>query len=174
MGTGGIYLWVQPALTTSPDWNFVLRRPAHFLAFGFGSGLSPRAPGTAGSLAAIPIYLAMSRFLPPEWLLGLTGGAFAAGIWICEVTGKALGEEDFGGIVWDEIVAMWLVLAFAPSRWDGYVMAFILFRVFDIWKPFPIRTVEKRIGGGLGVMVDDLLAAGYAIAGLKLMGLIHG
>lgn len=149
------------------DWRFLLRHPAHFLAFGLGSGLSPVAPGTAGSLAAIPLYLLLAWAVPMPWLLGAITLSFLAGIWFCDVAGKAIGVTDHGGIVWDEIVAMWLILAFTPLSWLWYAAAFLLFRLFDIWKPFPIRRVDERTRGGFGVMLDDLLAAGYALAALK-------
>lgn len=149
------------------DWRFLLRHPAHFLAFGLGSGLSPFAPGTAGSLAAIPLYLLLAWAVPMPWLLGVVAVAFLAGIWFCDVAGKSLGVADHGGIVWDEIVAMWLILAFTPPSWEWYAAAFFLFRLFDVWKPFPIRTIDERTSGGLGVMLDDLLAAGYTLAALK-------
>ncbi len=153
-------------MTTSPnkaDIRFLFRHPAHFFALGFGSGLSPKAPGTAGSAAAIPLYLLLAAVLPFPWLLAVVAAAFLAGIWFCDVTGKALGEADFGGIVWDEIVAVWLVLAFTPMSLAWYGAAFALFRLFDIWKPFPIGYFDRRTRGGFGVMLDDLLAAAYAI-----------
>lgn len=155
-----------------PDLKFILRHPAHFFAFGFGSGLSPKAPGTAGSLAAIPLYLILAHFLAQEALLAVIGFSFLAGIWFCGVTGKALGVPDHGGMVWDEIVAMWLILAFTLQTWTGYCMAFLLFRLFDIWKPFPVRYFDRHVKGGFGVMLDDLLAAGYALAALRLVGLV--
>lgn len=152
-----------------PDLKFILRHPAHFFAFGFGSGLSPKAPGTAGSLAAIPLYLALAHFFSQEVLLAIIFLSFLAGIWFCDVTGKALGAPDHGGMVWDEIVAMWLILVFTPQTWIWVGMAFLLFRLFDIWKPFPIRYVDQHVKGGFGVMLDDLLAAGYALAALKFL-----
>ncbi len=155
--------------TSQPDLKFILRHPAHFFAFGFGSGLSPRAPGTAGSLAAIPLYLLLAHFLPLWPLLVVVGLSFVAGVWFCDVTGKALGVPDHGGMVWDEIVAMWLILAFTPPDALWFGIAFLLFRLFDIWKPFPIRYFDQHVKGGFGVMLDDLLAAGYALAVLKLM-----
>lgn len=156
-------------MTMNPDWCFLLRHPAHFLAFGLGSGLVPKAPGTAGSLAAIPLYLLLAWAVPMPWLLGAVAVAFLAGIWFCDVAGKALGVADHGGIVWDEIVAMWLILAFTPVSWEWYVAAFLLFRLFDVWKPFPIRAIDERTTGGFGVMLDDVLAAGYALVVLKGM-----
>lgn len=144
-----------------PDLRFLLARPAHFLALGFGAGLARKAPGTWGTLAAFPVYFAMALLpAPVYWALAVL---FAlAGVWICDVTGKALGVPDHGGIVWDEIAAFLLVLPFAPAIWWGYLLAFTLFRLFDIWKPFPIGWLDANVKGGLGVMLDDLLAAGYA------------
>lgn len=151
-----------------PTWRFVLSRPAHFMAFGGGSGLSPRAPGTAGTLAAfLPYWLLASWLSRPAFTLLLLG-AFALGVHWCGKTGQALGAEDYGGIVWDEIVAFMLVLLWIPQGTLWFGAAFLLFRLLDIWKPFPIRQLERRIKGGFGVMLDDLLAAGYTLA------IIHG
>lgn len=151
-----------------PDSRFMLSHPAHFLALGFGSGLSRRAPGTFGTLVAIPLFMAL--ILTPEFVHYIVIGLlFAAGIPICGKTGKALGVSDHSGIVWDEIVAFMLVLEFTPFAWGWWLAAFLLFRLFDIWKPFPIRQCDIRIKGGFGVMFDDLLAAIYAIAGVKAL-----
>lgn len=154
-------------MTTSPDRAFLFAHPAHFIAFGFGAGLASRAPGTVGTLVALPLY-ALTAGLPAVayWGLLLLGGLL--GVWACGRAGRALGVPDHGGIVWDEIIAFLLVLPFAPQTWWGYVLAFALFRLFDIWKPFPIGWFDARVEGGLGVMLDDLLAAGYAI--VCLMG----
>ncbi|MCU0842075.1 MAG: phosphatidylglycerophosphatase A [Thiobacillaceae bacterium] len=150
-----------------PDWRFLAAHPAHFLAFGFGAGLAPKAPGTFGTLVALPLYfLLVGLSAPFYWGLVLLGGLI--GIWACGRTGRALGVADHGGIVWDEIVAFLAVLPFAPPTWWGYLLAFALFRLFDIWKPYPIGWLDARVEGGLGVMLDDVLAAGYAI--LCLMG----
>lgn len=155
-------------MAVRPDWKFITRRPAHFLAFGFGTGLSRKAPGTVGTLAAFPLYWALSG-LPPAAFLAVVAALFLLGIRWCGVTGEALGVEDFGGIVWDEIVAFLLVLAFVPQTVFGFAAGFALFRLFDIWKPFPIRQFDAKVGGGFGVMLDDLLAAGYAVAAMKLL-----
>ncbi|MDD4880514.1 MAG: phosphatidylglycerophosphatase A [Gallionellaceae bacterium] len=148
--------------TSRPDLRFLLAHPAHFLAFGFGSGLSPKAPGTAGTLVAFPIYFAMLGLAAPVYW-ALVALFLVAGIWICGRTGAALGVHDHGGIVWDEIVAFLMVLPFAPATWWGYGLAFALFRLFDIWKPYPIGWLDERVHGGFGVMLDDVLAAGYAV-----------
>lgn len=149
-------------MTTSPDRAFLLRHPAHFLALGFGAGLAPRAPGTFGTLAAVPLYYLLAG-LPAAAYWAVVAGAGVLGIWACDRTGRALGVADHGGIVWDEMVAFLIVLPFAPPTWWGVVAAFALFRLIDIWKPFPIAWLEARLSGGLGVMLDDVLAALYAI-----------
>lgn len=147
---------------TNPDWRFLRAHPAHFLAFGFGAGLARKAPGTWGSLVAIPLYfLALSWGPVMYWTV--VALALVVGVWLCGRTGAALGVHDHGGIVWDEIAAMLLVLPYAPPTWWGYVLAFALFRLFDIWKPFPIAWCDARLSGGFGVMFDDVLAAGYAV-----------
>lgn len=152
-------------MTTSPDLRLLLRHPAHFLALGCGSGLAPVATGTFGTLAALPLFLGLTT-LPPVLHLPIIAALFVIGIPICQKTGDALGVSDHGGIVWDEIVAMLLVLEFTPHTWPWWLAAFLLFRLFDIWKPFPIRLVDARLKGGFGVMFDDLLAAIYTIVTL--------
>ncbi len=153
-------------MTISP--KFIFSHPAHFLAFGFGAGLSPYAPGTVGTLVAFPLFFLL-RGLDPVIYFTLVAVLYAAGVWICDVAGKSLGVPDHGGIVWDEIVAFLLVLHFSPPTLLGYALAFLLFRLFDIWKPFPIRYADKHIHGGFGVMFDDLLAAIYAVACLLVL-----
>ena len=153
-------------MTISPDTRFLLRHPAHLLALGFGAGLAPKAPGTFGTLAALPLFFLMLS-LPLPAYLALVAAMFVSGIKICDITGKALGIHDHRGIVWDEIVAMLLVLAFTPHTWPWMGAAFVLFRLFDIWKPYPIRQIDQTVHGGFGVMLDDLLAAIYAVAALK-------
>jgi len=150
------------------DLRFIFAHPAHLLAFGFGAGLAPKAPGTWGTLVAFPIYLALASLGTASYW-GVIGLFLVAGIWICGKTGNALGVHDHGGIVWDEIAAFLMVLPFSHQNGWGFVLAFALFRLFDIWKPFPIAWFDKRIEGGLGVMLDDVLAAIYAIAVLYLL-----
>lgn len=145
-----------------PSWQFLLSHPAHFFALGFGSGLSPKAPGTAGSLAALPLYAGLTLLMSQLHILLLCVPLFALGIWLCQVAGNNLGVPDHGAIVWDEIVAMLAVLALAPQSIAGAIVAFAAFRLFDIWKPWPINWLDARVGGGFGVMVDDALAAVYA------------
>ncbi len=142
------------------DRQFLLAHPAHFLALGFGAGLSPKAPGTMGTLVAFPLFWLLLES-PLYWVWAVL--ALVVGVWACGVTGRALGVHDHGGIVWDEVAAFLLVLPVAPASWFGYVLAFVLFRLFDIWKPFPIGWLDARVKGGLGVMLDDVLAAVYSI-----------
>ena len=164
---------MKAAMTTSPqpDIKFMLSKPAHFLALGFGSGLMPKAPGTAGSLAAIPLFLLfyLTTDIPVAWTLAIIALLFILGIRYCDIAGKALGVADHGSIVWDEMVAMWLILALTPHNPVIYVLDFALFRLFDIWKPFPIKQCDAKLKGGFGVMFDDLLAAGYALIVLKAL-----
>ncbi len=152
-------------MTISP--KFIFSHPAHFLSFGFGSGLSPVAPGTAGTLVAFPLYWLMLQWLSGTVILAVILLMFMVGVWACQYTGQALGVPDHGGIVWDEIVAFLLVLCVTPSTLVWYTVAFLLFRLFDIWKPFPIRQLDERIKNGFGVMLDDLLAALYSVIVLK-------
>lgn len=153
---------------TPPSFKLLLSHPAHFFALGFGSGLAKKAPGTFGTLVGLPLFWLISTY-PVALQLALIAVLFIVGIYLCDKTGKALGVSDHGGIVWDEIVAMMLVLTFTPYQWQWWLAAFLAFRLFDIWKPFPIRLCDKNIKGGLGVMFDDLLAAVYAITILKVI-----
>lgn len=157
----------QPQIKT-PNVQFLLQHPAHFFGLGFGSGLAPKAPGTFGTLVGLPLFWLVSVYILPIQL-AVIAALFLIGIYFCDVTGKALGISDHGGIVWDEIVAMMLVLAFTPNQWHWWLAAFLLFRLFDIWKPFPIRQCDAKLKNGFGVMFDDLLAAIYAILSLKAL-----
>lgn len=144
------------------DLAFLRAHPAHFLALGFGAGLAPRAPGTFGTLVAFPLYWALAG-LPPAayWVLVALGAL--VGVWACARTARALGEADPACVVWDEVVAFLTVLPFAPASLWGVITAYGLFRLFDILKPFPIGWLEQSARGGLGIMLDDLMAAAYAI-----------
>jgi len=162
-------------LVKSPNVQFLLQHPAHFFGLGFGSGLAPKAPGTFGTLVGYPLFWLISVYALSTQLI-IISALFLIGIYFCGVTGKALGVSDHGGIVWDEIVAMMLVLAFTPNQWQWWLVAFLLFRLFDIWKPFPIRQFDAKLKNGFGVMFDDLLAAIYAIISLQglLWAVAHG
>ena len=142
-------------------WREVLKSPVHILAFGFGTGLSPKAPGTVGTLVAFPLFWA-TMSLGTTAQLGIAAAMFAFGVWLCGESAKKLGVHDHGGIVWDEIVGMYLTLLAAPPTVLGWVAAFVLFRFFDIVKPWPIRDLDHRLRGGLGIMLDDVVAALYA------------
>jgi len=155
--------------SVQPSWRFIFSHPAHFLSFGFGSGLFPKAPGTAGTLAAFPMYWYLAEHLTDVQFILMLIGAFIVGVWVCDKTGEALGVPDHGGMVWDEIVAFLLVLFFTPEGFFWQLLAFSLFRFFDIVKPPPIRYFDKSWHGGLGVMFDDILAAGYALLCLALV-----
>jgi len=156
-------------ISKAPDARFLLSHPAHFIALGFGSGLAPRAPGTFGTLAALAIFLVLEQVMAP-WIVGaLAIPLFFAGVWASEVTARDLGVQDHGAIVIDEIAAFLPVCVFANKSPLMLAVAFGLFRLFDIWKPFPIRQVERRVKGGLGVMADDVLAAIYACAVIALL-----
>ena len=145
-----------------PNFKFLISHPAHFFALGFGSGLVPKAPGTFGTLLGLPLFWLISGYALNVQLI-IIAAIFIIGIYFCDKTGKALNVADDGAIVWDEIVAMMLVLAFTPFTWLGWLVAFCLFRLFDIWKPYPICYFDAKLKNGFGVMFDDLLAAIYAI-----------
>ena len=145
-----------------PTLRFVFSHPAHFIAFGGGAGLSPVAPGTVGTMLALPIHYFLAPQLP--WIyLAVCVALFGLGVWACAVTGRALGAADHGGMVWDEVVAYLLVLFFVPDGANWLAFAFLLFRLFDIWKPPPIRYYDRTLKNGFGVMFDDLIAAGYTL-----------
>lgn len=142
--------------------------PAHFFALGFGTGLSPYAPGTIGTLAALPIYALM------QWLGWAEYGIFLAllilfGFWICGIADKAAGVHDHSSIVWDEIVGYLLTLWMIPNDWQWIVIGFVLFRLYDIWKPWPISWLNHKVSGGVGVVVDDLLAGVFANITLQII-----
>lgn len=148
----------------------VFSSPVHFLAFGFGSGLAPKAPGTFGTLAAIPLYLLLVQL--PLWGYVLAVLAVTlAGVWICGESSRQLGVHDHSGIVWDEFAGFLVTMTAAPQGWVWVVLGFALFRLFDIWKPFPVRFADRNVHGGLGIVLDDVLAGVYA--GLVLQGVAH-
>jgi phosphatidylglycerophosphatase A len=146
-----------------PDLRFMLRHPAHLIALGAGAGLVSRAPGTAGTLLAWPLFWALSALATLPLMLVLIACGYLLGMWACAATGRALGVADHGAMVWDEVIAFLLVLAFTPPGWMWQALAFGLFRLFDIVKPPPIRYFDRRWKNGFGVMFDDVLAAGYTL-----------
>jgi phosphatidylglycerophosphatase A len=166
--TSELELEPKPTVNTvptypNPSMRFVLQHPAFFVAFGGGAGLSPVAPGTVGTLVAFPLFWLINQNLDPVQFLLLIDIMFIAGIWCCSLTGKVLGIHDHSGIVWDEIVAFLLVLFFTPDNLVWQAFAFLLFRLFDILKPQPIRYYDKKLRNGFGVMFDDLLAAFFTL-----------
>jgi phosphatidylglycerophosphatase A len=142
--------------------------PANFFALGFGSGLAPVAPGTFGTLAAVPLYLFGLQGLSLPWLLAVIALSFVIGVWLCDVTARNLGVHDHPGIVWDEFVGLWISCIALPAGWPWLLAAFVLFRFFDILKPWPIRWLDSKVPGGLGIMVDDVLAGLFALALLQI------
>ena len=148
-------------ISAKPAGADLWRNPVHFLALGFGSGCATRAPGTFGTLAAIPLYWLAQDLALPVFLL-LTAAMFAVGVYLCDRTARDLGVHDHPAIVWDEIVGYFVTMIAAPSGWPWLLAGFLLFRVFDIFKPWPIKAVDRRVGGGFGIMFDDVLAGVYA------------
>lgn len=154
----------------------LLATPAGWLACGFGSGLAPVAQGTFGSLAALLPWLLLRRLPLPFYLLVVVAG-FAIGVWACNVAGRALGVDDHRSLVWDEFIGQWIALlpllipALLPASgfaWWMVLAGFVLFRLFDVWKPWPIRWLDRRVKGGMGVMVDDVVAGAFAAVALAL------
>ena len=152
-----------------PNATFAFSHPAHFIALGFGAGLAPFAPGTAGTLVAFPLWWLIGGGYEPLMLLVILVFLFAVGVWACQRTGRDLGLSDHGAMCWDEIVAFLLVLALVPDEPWWQAAAFFLFRAFDVVKPPPIRDFEMRFKGGFGVMFDDVLAAGYTLLVLAVV-----
>lgn len=142
------------------------RSPVQFLAFGFGSGLSPKAPGTVGTLAAVPIYILLADW--PLWaytllLLVMT----VVGVWVCQRASEELQVHDHPGIVWDEFVGYWITMWAVPVDWLWIVIGFVVFRVLDITKPWPISHLDRQVKGGFGIMIDDI------VAGVMACGVLH-
>ena len=155
-------------MKTPVSVNTVFGHPIHFLAFGFGSGLAPVAPGTFGTLVGIPFFFFMAS-LPLWGYLSLILAFFLFGVWLCDRSSKMLGVHDHGGIVWDEIVGYLVTMIAAPAGWEWVIVGFILFRIFDIFKPWPIAYLDRHVFGGFGIMVDDILAGVYAMLILQLL-----
>ncbi len=152
----------------------ILRHPVQLLAFGLGSGLSPKAPGTAGTLAAVPLFLLVSAALadtasPLLWYSVFILATAIAGVWICDRASAQLGVHDHPGIVWDEFVGFWITMWALPSGWVWLLAGFVAFRIFDILKPWPIGPLDRKVGGGFGIMIDDIVAGLMACACLHLV-----
>lgn len=154
-----------------PTWAFLVSHPAHFFGLGFGSGLTGFAPGTFGTLAAIPLWLFIAE---QSFVLqcAIIVVASVIGVYFCGKTASDLGTHDHGAIVWDEFVGYWIAMLFAPAGWLWVVIGFILFRFFDIVKPWPISYLDKHVHGGVGIMVDDIVAGFLAAGVLSLLTLV--
>ncbi len=146
----------------------IFKDPFLFIAFGFGTGLSKFAPGTAGTLLAIPLYLVLVQFNLLVYLVAVLI-ATIAGFWICEVASERLGVHDHSGIVWDEIVGLWITMTAIPVSPLLIFLGFLLFRFFDIIKPWPINWLDRHVNGGFGIMIDDVLAAVFANLSLQVL-----
>jgi phosphatidylglycerophosphatase A len=148
--------------------NFNLANPIQFLALGFGSGLAPKAPGTFGTLAAVPLFLLMSGLTPLIYGL-LVLVVCISGIYICGKTANDVGVHDHGAIVWDEFAGFFITMFMIPVTWQSVLVGFILFRIFDIAKPWPISIADKKLTGGFGIMFDDVLAGFFALIIMHLI-----
>ena len=158
----------------APSLRFLFAHPAHLIACGFGSGLSPFAPGTVGTLFAWFSFPLLRPWMNDFELLGFLAVCFVGGVLAAHKTGADLGVVDHGSIVWDEIVPFWLVLVFCPTHWLWQTAAFFLFRFFDIVKPQPARYFDEKVKNGFGVMADDIVAAGYTLLVLAVLRFIPG
>lgn len=155
----------SPETAARPTWR-LLREPVHLLALGFGTGLAPVAPGTFGSLVGLAFALVLGP-LGWQWNVAAVAVAVVAGVWICGESARRLGVHDHPAIVWDEVAGMMITMLAVPPEWWGAPLALVLFRLFDIAKPWPIREIDHGMRGGAGIMLDDVLAGIFA--GLVLM-----
>jgi phosphatidylglycerophosphatase A len=144
-----------------------LLNPIHFLALGFGSGKAAKAPGTFGTLAAVPVVLLMQQLTLTNYLI-ITCISMLAGFYICGKAAKDMGVHDHGAIVWDEVVGLMITMIAAPLGFVWLVLGFVLFRFFDIVKPWPIRWLDAKVHGGFGIMIDDVLAGVFSLIGVQL------
>ncbi|WP_427979762.1 phosphatidylglycerophosphatase A [Agarivorans sp.] len=145
-----------------------LRNPLHLCALGLGSGLSPKAPGTAGTVAAIPLYLLLAQLPVTGYVLALVV-SFVFGVWCCQRASDDMGVHDHGAIVWDEFVGYWITMLLVPVSALNILLGFLLFRLFDILKPWPIKVLDKKVHGGFGIMIDDVLAGVFAAISLQII-----
>lgn len=155
----------------APTASFDIGNVRHWLAYGFGAGLLPKAPGTMGTLVAVPIYLILSM-LPMAAYLAVLAVMIAVGIWVCGATANDIGTDDPAPIVWDEIVGFLIAMIAAPAGWIWVISGFLLFRLFDIYKPWPISTIDDRLHGGLGIMLDDIVAGLMSLAVLQSIAML--
>ncbi|MDN3651659.1 phosphatidylglycerophosphatase A [Thalassotalea ponticola] len=152
----------------NPRQLFNLRHPVHFLALGFGTGLAPKAPGTVGTLAALPFILLLSQLSVNVYVIATVVMAIV-GVWICAKASADAKVHDHGAIVWDEVVGYTITMAAIPVSWQSLLVGFVIFRIFDIVKPWPISVIDKKIDGGFGIMLDDIVAGILALALMHLI-----
>lgn len=148
--------------------NFRIAKPTHFLALGFGSGLMPWMPGTFGTLAAIPVYLLAAQLPLNVYLLALAL-SFVLGVYVCGAAARDAGVHDHPAIVWDEVVGFLITMVTIPPSWQAVLAGFLLFRLFDIVKPWPIRLLDRYVTGGFGIMIDDVVAGVFAFVCMQVL-----
>ncbi len=151
-----------------PKVSFDLKQPVQFLALGLGSGLAPRAPGTFGTLAAIPFFLLLAMLTPLHYMIAVIVMSLA-GIYICGKAAADVGVHDHPAIVWDEFIGFFITMFMVPVSWQSVLTGFILFRLFDILKPWPISFIDKKMSGGFGIMLDDIIAGVFALIIMQLI-----
>lgn len=155
-------------MAANPSFSELIKSPSLFLAFGFGSGLAPKAPGTFGSMAGLVIWLLLADLSLPAYLTIVTLSGLA-GVYVCGTAAEKLGVHDHGGIVWDEFVGLWIAMAALPVSWASIILGFGLFRFFDILKPWPISWLDKKVSGGWGIMLDDIAAGAATSATIYML-----
>ena len=161
-------------MSVKPIPAALLKDPLHLLSLGFGSGLSPVAPGTFGTLAAIPLYLLLILTHSEIVYIIACSSGLVLGFYLCERTSKSLGVQDHPGIVWDEIIGFFITMLFITPSLTSILLGFILFRIFDILKPWPISVIDSRVKGGIGVMLDDVIAGVMALVCMQLIARFTG
>lgn len=147
----------------------MLSNPIHLLAFGLGSGLVPKMPGTIGTVAGLVLYLWLAPVQDWRLYLAIVVAGFILGVFICSYTSRALQVHDHGGIVWDEIVGYWIAMFLVPKTLLWALVGFCLFRLFDIWKPWPISVADSKVQGGLGIMLDDVIAGLFSLLIIQII-----
>jgi phosphatidylglycerophosphatase A len=155
---------------TKPDSNvnFDIKQPIQFLALGFGSGLAPKAPGTFGTLAAVPLFLLLAQLSTQHYFIAVVLMSIA-GVYICGKAADDVGVHDHPAIVWDEFVGYFITMFMIPISWQSVVVGFLLFRFFDIVKPWPISYIDTKVSGGTGIMLDDVIAGIFSLIIMQLI-----
>lgn len=158
-------------MRAKPGIPFRIAHPVHFLALGFGSGLMPWLPGTFGTIAAVPVYLLLAPLAWPYYL-GVTVLMFVVGVFLCDKTARDAGVHDHPAIVWDEIVGFLITMLAVPQSWPWVLAGFLLFRLFDMVKPWPISLLDRYVKGGFGIMIDDVVAGVFSLLIMQLLILL--